>query len=232
MINFKGHRFPATIIIMAVRWYLRYKLSLADITELLLERNINVSREAVREWVQKFGPQIRKILNKKRQNIGKRWHVDETYVRVAGVWKYVYRAVDENMEPIDIYVSENRDKKAAKNFFKKCIKVTGEDPESIRTDGHLGYDQAKKIFPNTRHHKVKCLNNKAESSHVPIKQRYRPMRGFKNINTATIFLESFESMYRFFRKTRPHNQEMRNLYKMKLDEFNALINLNSAMSFV
>jgi putative transposase len=219
----------AAIIIMAVRWYLRYKLSLADITELLLERGVNVSREAVREWVRKFGPQIAKSLNKKRRKIGKRWHVDETYVKVAGVWKYVYRAVDENMEPIDVYVSENRDKKAAGNFFKKCFKVMGGAPESIRTDGHQGYDQVKKIFPNTRHHKVKCLNNKAESSHVPIKQRYRPMRGFKNIATATVFLESFESMYRFFRQVRPHNQKMRNLYKLKLNEFNALLNLSGAV---
>jgi transposase-like protein len=110
-------------------------------------------------------------LNKKRRNIGKRWHVDETYVKVAGVWQYVYWAIDENMEPIDIYVSEKRDKKAAKQFFKKCINVTGGAPESIRTDGHQGYDQVKELFPTTRHHKVKCLNNKAESSHVPIKQR-------------------------------------------------------------
>ncbi len=140
-------------------------------------------------------------------------------MKVVGVWKYVYRAVDENMEPIDIYVSENRYKKATKKFFKKCTKVTGKAPDSIRTEGHQGYDQAKEIFPNTRNHKVKCLNNKAESSHVPIKQRYRLMRGFKNIDRATIFLESFESLYRFFRQVRPNNQETRNLYKMKLDEF-------------
>jgi len=80
MLNFKGHRFPPTIIIMAVRWYLRYKLSLGDISELLLERNINVSREAIRSWVQKFSPQIAKTLNRKRRKIGKRWHIDETYV--------------------------------------------------------------------------------------------------------------------------------------------------------
>ncbi len=108
-------------MIMAVRWYLRYKLSLCDITELLLGRGVNVSREAIREWVQKFSPQIAKTLNKKLRKIGRRWHVDE------------------NMEPIDIYVSENRDKKAVKKLFKKCIKVTGEGPDSIRTDGHQGY---------------------------------------------------------------------------------------------
>ncbi len=227
MLNFKGHRFPAAIIIMAVRWYLRYKLSLSDIAELLLERNVNVSREAIRKWIQKFGPQISKTLNKKRRKIGRRWHVDETYMKVDGVWKYIYRAVDENMEPIDIYVSKNRDKKAAKRFFGKCVETTGVTPSSIRTDGHQGYDQAREIFPKARHHKVKCLNNKAESSHVPIKQRYRPMRGFKNIHAATIFLESFESMYRFFRLVRPLNCKMRNLYKSKLNEFNALLNLDS-----
>ncbi len=135
------------------------------------------------------------------------------------------------MERIDVYISEKRDKKAAKAFFKKCIKVAG-TPDSIRSDSHRGYDQVKKIFPNTRHHKVKCLNNKAESSHVPIKQRYRPMRGFKNIDKATIFLESFESMYRFSRVIRPNNQKMRDKYKSKLDEFNALFDLTSASSFV
>jgi len=107
MISFKRHRFPKDIIITAVRWYLRYKLSFSDVSELLLERGVNVSREAIREWVQKFGPQIGGILDRKRRKIGKRWHVDETYLKVAGIWKYVYRAVDEDMEVIDVYVSEN-----------------------------------------------------------------------------------------------------------------------------
>ena len=99
------------------------------------------------------------------------------------------------MEVIDIYVSEHRDKAAAKKFFKKCLKTSGNKPESIRSDSHQGYDQVKEIFKGARHHKVKCLNNKAESSHVPLKQRYRPMRGFKDIVSMTIFLESFESLY-------------------------------------
>jgi len=211
---------------MAVRWYLRYKLSLADIAELLLERGVNVSREAIREWVQKFGPQMGNILDRKRRKIGKRWHVDETYAKVAGVWKYVYRAVDEDMEVIDVYVSNNRDKSAAKRFFAKCIKVTGDAPESLRSDSHRGYDQVKEIFPNTRHHRVKCLNNKAESSHVPIKQRYRPMRGFKNFGSMGVFITSFESLYRFFQRIRPNNREMRRLYKEKLAEFNVLVQVN------
>jgi len=94
---FKRHRFPGEIIVCAVRWYLRYKLYLEDISELLLERGVNVSREAIREWVLKFGSEIAGILDIKRRKIGKRRHVDETYVKVAGIWKYIYRAVDEDM---------------------------------------------------------------------------------------------------------------------------------------
>ena len=147
-------------------------------------------------------------------------------MKVAGIWKYVYRAVDEDMEVIDVYVSDHRDKKSARKFFNKCIQVTGETPESIRSDSHRGYDQVKEIFPSTRHHRVKCLNNKTESSHVPIKQRYRPMRGFKNFGSMRLFMTSFESMYRFFQRVRPNNREMRVLYKEKLEEFNLLLQVN------
>ncbi|NQU64133.1 MAG: DDE-type integrase/transposase/recombinase [SAR324 cluster bacterium] len=130
------------------------------------------------------------------------------------------------MEVIDVYVSKNRDKVAAKIFFKKCIKVTGDALESLRSNSHHGYDQVKEIVPNTRHHKVKCLKNKAESSHVPLKQRYRPMRGFKNFDTIEIFLVSFELIYRFFQRIRPSNCEIRILHKEKLAEFNVILQVN------
>ncbi len=159
----------------------------------------------------------------KRGRIGKRWHVDETYIKISGIWCYLYHAVDENMEPLDIYLSKHRDKKAAKKFFKKCIKITQIDPESVRTDSHNGYNQVKNLFPKTRHHRVKCLSNKTKSSHVPIKQRYRLMRGFKNLNLARKFIESFESLYRFFIKFRLKNHKMRNMYSLKLLEFNTLV---------
>ncbi len=176
MISFKRHRFPKDIIITAVHRYLRYKLSFSDVSELLLERGINVSREAIREWVQKFGPQIGNILDRKRRKTGKRWYVDETYCK--------------------------------------------------RSDSHRGYDQVKEIVPKTRHHKVKCLNNKAKSSHVPQKRGYKPMRGSKNFETMDFFLVSFESMCRFFRKIRPINFEMRKFYKEKLAEFSVLLQVN------
>ena len=134
------------------------------------------------------------------------------------------------MEVIDVFVSDHRDKKSARKFFNKCIKVTGDAPESIRSDSHRGYDQVLEIFPNARHHKVKCLNNKAESSHVPMKQRYRPMRGFKNFGAIWLFMTSFESMYRFFRRVRTSNRDIRVLYGEKLAEFNALLQVTCPYS--
>ena len=229
MLKFSGYRFTAAIIIMAVRWYVRYKLSLRDITELLMERGVNVSHESIREWVLKFGPEIACIVDKKRRKIGFRWHVDETYMKVSGVWKYVYRAVDQDMEPIDVYVSETRDKRAAKIFFDKCLAVTGKPPESVRSDSHNGYDQVKDIFPKARHHKVKCLNNKAESSHVPPKQRYRVMRGFKSLASMIVFQNVFESLYRFFRKQRPKNRAMREEFAARLREFDVLLQPNCVL---
>jgi transposase-like protein len=128
------------------------------------------------------------------------------------------------MEVIDIYVSEHRDKKAAKKVFKKCLKTAGDKSSSIRSDSHQEYDQVKKIFKGVRYHKVKCLNNKVERSHVSLMQRYRPMRGFKNFDSTRIFLEeSFESLYRFFRKVPPRNGNMRNEYRLKLEESNDLL---------
>lgn len=230
MLKFSGYRFPGAVIIMAVRWYVRYKLSLRDITELLMERGINVSHESIREWVLKFGPEIAKTIDRKRRGIGFRWHVDETYMKVSGEWKYVYRAVDQDMEPIDVYVSETRDKKAAKIFFDKCLAVSGTPPESVRSDSHNGYDQVKEIFPKARHHKVKCLNNKAESSHVPAKQRYRVMRGFKSLASMIVFQNIFELLYRFFRKQRLKNCLMREEFAARLREFDALLQPNCALN--
>ena len=137
---------------------------------------------------------------------------------------------DEDMEPIDIYVSETRDKKAAKVFFDKCLAVAGKSPESVRSDSHNGYDQVKEIFSKARHHKVKCLNNKAESSHVPPKQRYRVMRGFKSLVSMIVFLEAFESLYRFFRLQRPKNRKMREEFAARLREFDVLLQPNCALN--
>ncbi len=228
MLNFARYRHPGAAILLAVSWYLKYRLSYADIVELLLERGVNISRETAREWVLKFGPEIALTLDRKRRKVGWRWHVDETYMKLNGEWVYVYRAVDQDMEPIDIYVSETRDKAAAKEFFRRSRAVAGEDPESIRSDAHNGYDQVETLFPNARHHRVKCLNNKAESSHVPIKQRYRPMRGFKNLESMKVFCLAFEAMYRYFRLTRPHNRERRELFAAQWNELMELAQVNCA----
>ena len=113
------------------------------------------------------------------------------------------------MEVIDIYVSETRDKNASKIFLEKCRATTGRAPESIRTDEHNGYIEIKELFPDTRHHQVKCLNNKAESSHVPFKQRYRATRGFKSLKSMARICECFEDIYRYFRGPKNGNQKHR-----------------------
>ena len=212
MLNFKGHRFPPDIIILAVFKYVRYRLSLEDVVELLLIRGINVSRQTIWNWVHKYGEELSHVSKRNRRPIGKRWHVDETYAKCGGTWKYVYRAVDEDMQVIDVYVSETRDKEAAKTFLLNCLEVSEEEPESVRTDGHRGYDQVKKLFPKARHHKVKCLNNKAESSHVPFKERYRPTRGFKSFEAMGRFCKYFEDIYRFFQAAKYGNRNHRNRF--------------------
>ncbi len=222
MIDTKRYQHPKDVISYVVLVYARYRLSLKDVTEFLLMRGVNVSRQTVFVWVKKFGPLIATTIKKKPN--GRRWHVDETYMKCGGNWVYVYRAVDENMDLVDIYISAKRNKKAARRFFQKCIK-SNEDivPESIRTDGHRGYNQIKSLFPNTRHHQVKCLNNKAESSHVPVKQRYRPMRGFKKMKSMNCFLKTFESLYFFFRSFKSANRQQRQQFYEQLTQLNRLL---------
>ena len=218
MINTKGHRYPKDLISYAVLIYASYKLSLKEVTEFLLMRGINVSRQTVHDWVQKFGPII--AANLKKKVTSRRWHCDETYMKCGGKWVYFYRAMDENMDLVDIYVSSKRNKSATRHFFQKCIHIKENVyPESIRTDGHQSYNQIRTLFPDARHHQVKCLNNKAESSHVPVKQRYRPMRGFKKMKSMNRFLKTFESIYCFFRQFKSTNRKQRQHFFKQFTQF-------------
>ena len=156
-LNFKGYRHPGSIIITAIRWYFRYKLSLEDVTEFLMERGVEVSRQTILDWSVKLGPQIASLLNIQRRKPGKRFHIDETYIKVAGKMVYLYRAVDENMNVIDVYVSNYRNKKAAERFLKKAVIAAGHEPYSFRLDKHASYNQIKDLYPNARHHRKKFL---------------------------------------------------------------------------
>jgi transposase-like protein len=130
---FKGFRFPPEIIVLAVRWYLRFGLSYRDVEELLAERGIEVDHLTVYRWVQRFTPLLADAARPCRHTVGDRWYVDETYVKVAGRWRYVYRAVDQYGQIIDVYVSGSRDTQAARRFFMTALRAHGE-PAEVVTD--------------------------------------------------------------------------------------------------
>src|SRR6266581_6135369 len=130
---FAGFRFPPEVIVVAVRWYLRFGLSYRDVEELLTERGVEVDHVTVFRWVQRFTPLLAGAARPCRHAVGDRWFVDETYVKVAGKWRYVYRAVDQHGQIIDVYVSARRDTRAARRFFTTALRDHGE-PAEVMTD--------------------------------------------------------------------------------------------------
>jgi IS6 family transposase len=131
--SFSGFRFPPEVILLAVRWYLRYGLSYRDLEELLAERGIDVDHVTLYRWVQRFTPELIDAARPSRHLAGDRWFVDETYVKVAGIWRYVYRAVDQHGQVIDVYVSNHRDIAAARTFFTTALTAHG-SPAEVVTD--------------------------------------------------------------------------------------------------
>jgi len=134
-VSFAGYRFPPDVILLAVRWYLRYGLSYRDVEELLAERGADVDHVTIYRWVQRFTPLVIEAARPCRHSVGDRWFVDETYVKVAGVWRYVYRAVDQYGQVIDVYVSKRRNVAAATRFFETML--AGRDrPREVTTNGY------------------------------------------------------------------------------------------------
>src|ERR1700682_241794 len=123
---FKGFRFPPEVIVLGVRWYLRFGLSYRDVEELLAERGIEVDHVTVYRWVQRFTPLLADAAQPCRHAVGDRWYVDETYVKVAGRWRYVYRAIDQYGQIIDVYMSARRDPQAGRRFFTTAVRSHGE----------------------------------------------------------------------------------------------------------
>jgi transposase-like protein len=136
---FAGFRFPAEVIVVAVRWYLRYNLSYRDVEELLAERGIEVDHVTLYRWVQRFTPLLADAARFARHSPGDRWHVDETYVKVNGVWRYVYRAVDQYGQVIDVLVSTRRDTHAARRFFQRALRTLKVKPTEVVTDAAATY---------------------------------------------------------------------------------------------
>jgi len=191
---FAGFQFPPEVILLAVRWYLRYGLSYRDLEELLAERGIEVDHVTLYRWVQRFTPLIVDAARPCRHAVGDRWFVDETYVKVAGTWLYVYRAVDQHGQVVDVYVSKKRDVKAATRFFSAAIRAHGE-PAEVTTDRSPALARTiVELLPGMHHDTTQYANNRIEADHGRLKARLRPMRGLKHDRTASVVIRGHAFM--------------------------------------
>jgi transposase-like protein len=186
---FAGFRFPPEVIVIAVRWYLRFGLSYRDVEELLTERGVEVDHVTVHRWVLRFTPVLADSGKPCRHAVGTRWQVDETYVKVAGQWRYVYRAVDRFGQVIDVLVSARRDAKAARRFFERAISTTKIAPVEVTTDKAPVYPAVlEELLPAAWHRTERCANNRVEADHGRLKARLRPMRGLKQDRSARVVI--------------------------------------------
>jgi transposase-like protein len=177
---FAGFRFPPEVIVVAVRWYLRFGLSYRDVEELLVERGVEVDHVTVYRWLLRFTPLLADAARPCRHRPGDRWFVDETYVKVAGRWRCVYRAIDQFGQVIDVFVSVHRDAKAARRFFERAIGMTKVTPVEVVTDRAATYPRVlEDLLPAAWHRTERYANNRVEADHGRLKSRLRPMRGLK-----------------------------------------------------
>jgi len=186
---FAGFCFPSDVIVLAVRWYLRFGLSYRDVEELLTERGIDVDHTTIYRWVQRFTPLLADAARPCRHLVGDRWFVDETYVKVAGRWRYSYRAIDQFGQVIDVLVSRQRDAKAARRFFERAIGTTRITPVEVVTDKAATYPIAlDELLPTAWHRTDQYANNHIEADHGHLKSRLRPMRGLKQDRSAKVVI--------------------------------------------
>jgi transposase-like protein len=184
--GFAGFRFPREVITVAVRWYLRYGLSYRDVEELLADRGIEVDHVTVYRWVQRFTPLFADAARPCRHATGDRWFVDETYVKVAGRWRYLYRAVDQYGQVIDVLLSEHRDTASARRFFVQALRH-GPALAEVTTDKAPAYLRVlDELVPAALHVTEQYANNAVEADHGRLKARLRPMRGLKRFRSAAV----------------------------------------------
>ena len=222
---------PTDIALLVVLWRLRYKLSLRDLAEMFLTRGFTFTHEAVREWEKRFSPLLTERLRAKRRGkAGRRWHTDETYVKVDGRWCYLYRAIDADGNLIDSMLSETRDMEAAKRFFTRARTVVGHAPEKVTTDGHDAYPRAirETLGPQVRHRTSRYMNNRIEQDHRGIKQRYYPMRGFGSFEAAARFCTAHDELRDHLRYRQHLNEtvslaDQRRLFQDRWGEVCALL---------
>ena len=198
-ISYKRHRFPAEIIQHAVWLYFRFTLSFRDVEALLAERGLDVSYESIRYWVLKFGKQYARRIDCNRPRPSGRWHLDEVFVSISGKRMYLWRAVDDEGEVLEVLVQSRRNKKAALKLMRKLLKKQGFIPSAIVTDRLPSYGAAlRELGLSRRHDFGGRKNNRAENSHQPVRRRERKMQRFKSAKSAQRFLSVHSSIYNLF----------------------------------
>ena len=214
---FKGRHFDQEIIILCIRWYLTFKLSSRDLVQMMSERGIALVHTTILRWVQRYVPDFEKRWNQYALPVGDSWHVDETYIKVKGQWVYLYRAVDKQGRTVDFLLSKWRDVATAKRFFSNAAKQHGA-PRVITLDGyaasHRAVAELKEVGTLPRRVRIRSsqyLNNVVEQDHRRIKQRIRPMLGFKRFETTTVTIRGIELAEKIKEESiQPHTADQQN----------------------
>ena len=205
---FKGRHFDRSVILLCVRWYLAYNLSLRNLEEMMAERGISIDHATVHRWTIHYAPLLLEQFNRRKRPVTKSWHMDETYIKVRGQWKYLYRAIDSNGDTVEFWFSERRNLTAAKRFLRKARKRHGR-PERIVIDGSQTHreaivscdtanqlkDRSRRKLQPIRIRQSRYLNNRIEQDHRTIKRRVRPMLGFKSTESARAILSDIEMVH-------------------------------------
>ncbi len=203
--SYSGYRFPPEIISHGVWLYHRFALSFRDVEELLAKRGISVSYETVRQWCRKFGPEYARKLKRRQGRLGDIWYLDEVFVKIRGERHYLWRAVDQDGDVIEILVQRYRNARAASRFFRKLLKGQGSKPWLLVTDKLRSYGAAhRSIMRSVDHNTERYANNLAEVSHQPTRQRERQMRRFKSVGQAQRFLSVHGVVQNLFNLGRHH----------------------------
>jgi putative transposase len=205
---FKGRHFGRSVILLCVRWYLAYNLSLRNLEEMMAERGIPVDHPTVHRWVVRYSSELLERFNRHKRGVTGKWHIDETYIKVRGRWMYLYRAIDSNGDTVQFWFSERCNLTAAKRFLRKALRQYGR-PERIVIDGRqtnreaiLSCDAESRLQGGSRREvklirirQSQYLNNRIEQDHRAIKRRVRPMLGFKSVASARVILGGIEMIH-------------------------------------
>lgn len=205
---FKGRHFDQSVILLCVRWYLAYNLSLRDLEEMMAERGLSVDHSTVHRWIVHFSPQLLERFNRRKRTVTGKWHMDETYIKVRGKWMYLYRAIDSFGDTVEFFFSESRDLLAAKRLLRKKLERHGR-PDRIVIDGSqtnreaiLSCDAENRLRDRSRRslkpisiRQSQYLNNRIEQDHRRIKRPIQSMLGFKSEATAAVILSRIEMIH-------------------------------------